>query len=110
MNTIEHYKEMLEVNPKWLGTQAREMLAHYTELEVKLEASERENRILRINSSRSVLRRLVIQEAIRPFGNCPKHGQSIHPEESECPICGKELVDDDWNAISEDLLSDAPGG
>lgn len=134
MNPISYYKEMLEVNPKWLGVQAKEMLAHYTELEAKLdvannwlnangcskegsphpticsltgdsgvphcamcrleaklEISEQENRTLRINTSQSVLRRLTLQEAIRPFGYCIEHGRSIHPEETECPICGREL-------------------
>ena len=33
IRSIEYYKEMLEVNPKWLGVQAREMLEHYAEVE-----------------------------------------------------------------------------
>ena len=34
---IEHYKTLLETNPKWLGTQARELLVHYAELEDRYE-------------------------------------------------------------------------
>ena len=30
---IEYYQELLEVNDKWLGTQAHDMLLHYAELE-----------------------------------------------------------------------------
>lgn len=36
--SIEYYKELLEVNPKWLGTQAKELLHHYSALEEKCAA------------------------------------------------------------------------
>lgn len=34
---IEHYKVLLEENPKWLGDQARDILEHYITLEAKLK-------------------------------------------------------------------------
>ena len=37
IRTIEYYKEVLETNPKWLGVQAHELLAHYIELENRCE-------------------------------------------------------------------------
>ena len=39
--SIEHYKELLETNPKWLGEQARNILRHYIALEDTMGAVER---------------------------------------------------------------------
>lgn len=38
IRSIAYYKEMLEVNDKWLGTQAKELLQHYVALEDKCAA------------------------------------------------------------------------
>jgi len=92
MRSIEYYKTLLVENPKWLGVQAKEMVEHYIELEKRVVALELENAALRSNVSKSVLHRLIIQKAVQAFGYCPEHGRSVHPEETECPICGRELV------------------
>ncbi|KKK76423.1 hypothetical protein LCGC14_2863790 [marine sediment metagenome] len=36
MKPISYYKQLLEENPKWLGTQAVEILHHYAELEKEM--------------------------------------------------------------------------
>jgi len=41
--SIEHYKYLLETNPKWLGTQGQEIMEHYIKLEADFyQALERE--------------------------------------------------------------------
>ena len=40
MRPIEHYKSLMEENPKWLGTQGQEIMQHYAALEAKLSKME----------------------------------------------------------------------
>ena len=41
--SIDHYKDLLTNNPKWLGTQGQEIMQHYIKLEADFyQALERE--------------------------------------------------------------------
>ncbi len=66
LRTLEYYKEVAKLNPKWLGVQAKELLIHYATLEDRCEqwlAEAQDNHDPQVRAMTKIENRLMDSQA-----------------------------------------------